>query len=144
VQRPWVGRARRPSLHPTVGHARGGRPRVWTEERILDELTRFVEGQRFFPTEAEFRAAGLASLRYAVTNYRGVPYWAARVGLPLRPTQKRSHYTLDAALAEAREVIAELGHLPGANKLRQLDRPGLATFVARNGGSSGFRRRFGL
>jgi hypothetical protein len=142
-----MGRARRAALAASGSYpppARRGPDRVWTQERLYEELERFTAGREAWPTQAEFVAAGRSDLSQAVTRYGGAAFWAEALGLTLSDRQVHQPYTAEDAVREARAVIEQLGHLPGSTKLRQLDHPRLATFVYKNGGSSGFRERFGV
>jgi hypothetical protein len=58
-----------------------GRPRVWTDERILGELADFCQGRTTWPTEREFREAGKSALYDAACHYRGVRHWADELAL---------------------------------------------------------------
>lgn len=63
---PWGGRG-------------GGRPRTWTDERIEEELRKFVgEGTRF-PPVAAFRTADRMPLYGAVTRNGGAIEWSKRL-----------------------------------------------------------------
>lgn len=122
--------------------------REWTDERIRAELEAFIAGTERFPTQAELRAAGYASLSYAITVYGGARHWAEQLGVPLRREQDwprySEPYTDELAVADARRVIQTHGWLPGSTKLRQLDEPRLAAAVMQAGGAAQFRRRHGL
>lgn len=63
---------------------RQGRPRVWTPERIDDELRRFTADRDDWPKVREFDAAGQRALYLAVTRNGGVEYWAEQLGLSRR------------------------------------------------------------
>lgn len=87
-------------------------------------------------------SAGHQNLARAISRHGGARLWAERLGLTLRP-QVRG-YPADAALADARAVIADHGHLPGSTKLRQLNYSGLAEHVVRAGGAAAFCAAHGL
>jgi hypothetical protein len=57
----------------------------WTEERIAQELKRFVGDRRDFPRKAEFKAARLRPLYDAILRKGGADYWISRMGLEPPP-----------------------------------------------------------
>lgn len=60
---------------------RQGRPRVWTPERIDNELRQFTAGRDDWPKVREFDNAGRRALYLAVTRNGGVEHWAQQLGL---------------------------------------------------------------
>jgi Fic family protein len=63
---------------------RPGRPRVWTRERIEDELRAFTADRDDWPKVREFDAAEKRALYLAITRNGGTDYWAERLGLSRR------------------------------------------------------------
>ena len=63
---------------------RPGRPRVWTRERIEDELRRFTADRDDWPKVREFDAADQRALYLAITRNGGAAHWAERLGLRRR------------------------------------------------------------
>ncbi len=110
-------------------------PWRWTDERIRAELLQFLEQRRLetgrenWPTAVEFEARGAQRLRRVLRDHGGVTFWADQVGVPLRPGQDRSRYSDEKAAAELRALIERLGRVPGANKIRQLGYPRLASRI---------------
>jgi hypothetical protein len=121
-----------------------GRPAVWTPRRVREELAIFVGETHVMPTNRELAAAGRDDLRYAIARHGGVRYWANELSLELRPRQLGPVAEPDELLELARRVVKGFGHLPGANKLRQLGYRDLAMAVLRSGGSRAYCRRYGL
>ncbi len=78
--------ARRLGVSRTRRTVRPG-PRVWTQERIREELQRFCKRRKTWPTEREFLAAGKSALYDAACRHGGAAYWAAELGL----TRSRRH-----------------------------------------------------
>jgi hypothetical protein len=58
---------------------------TWTEDRIRTELAKFLDEKSTWPTEKEFRAAGLRPLRQAARATGGLRRWAGRFGFELSP-----------------------------------------------------------
>jgi hypothetical protein len=74
-----------------------------------------------------------------VANHGGPDRWAARLGLALKPSQLAHRpYREDEALDDARQVIATIGWLPGAAKLRRMGYGRLATAVKNARGAERF------
>jgi hypothetical protein len=121
-----------------------GRPAEWTQWRVRAELAAFVGDGRLMPTNRELAAAGRDDLRHAIARHGGVRYWARELALELRPRQLGPVAEPDELVELARRVVKGFGHLPGANKLRQLGYRDLAMAVLRSGGSRGYCQRYGL
>lgn len=115
---------------------------VWTDDAEIERaLRQFTDGCSHFPTRREFDRAGKQDLRCAVTDYGGCEYWATRLGLALTPRQQASRpYSDDDAVADARNIVADGGHLPGVRRLRAAGYGRLATKVQAAGGALRFRR----
>jgi hypothetical protein len=67
-----------------------GRP--WSDERIRSELAAFLAGRREWPTYADFKAAGHANLRIAVTAFGGPERWAGEMGVELSARRRGREY----------------------------------------------------
>jgi hypothetical protein len=139
-----MGRASGRAHHGGGGQAGSRRRAPWTDERIEQELRRFTTERSSWPTQREFEQAGLGHLAKAVSRRYGATHWARVLGLELRPSQDKEPFTEEDAVKQARAIIAQLGHLPGANKLRQLGYSRLATVVLHAGGGDAFCRMHGL
>lgn len=63
------------------GHGSRGRPRFWTEERILDELEQMCAERTSWPSVAEFKEAGKLGLYEALVRHGGAKFWADQVGM---------------------------------------------------------------
>jgi Fic family protein len=59
---------------------RRGRPRLWTDARIEQELRAYLADQTGWPPAAQFRADGQGALYAAASNAGGVGRWRAIVG----------------------------------------------------------------
>lgn len=113
----------------------------WNDAKLEAELRAFTDGRNRdrFPTRREFDRACRGDLRCAVDDHGGVEFWADRLGLTLAPSQTAHRvYQEEQALDHAGKVIAELGWLPGAAKLRRMGYGRLATAVQAAGGARRF------
>lgn len=124
-------------------------PWRWTDDRLRAELEAFLaerqaRGLRGWPVAAEFDTSGREGLRDAIKRLGGATFWAAELGVPLRPGQDRSPYGESEALRDTRLVVAEQGRLPGGPALRRLGHPRLASYLSRRGGSKSFAARHRL
>jgi len=79
--------------------------RAWPEDRIRQQLRRYLNGQVQWPSTDEFVAAGLNEMRIAVRWTGGPERWAAEIGLPVKGTRRR---TRRWSYAELRNAISEL------------------------------------
>jgi hypothetical protein len=79
-----------------------------------------------------------------VSRGHGAAHWAEVLGLTLGSRQDKEPFTDAEAAAQAQALISDLGHLPGANKRRQLGFNRLATAVYHGGGARGFCDKHGL
>jgi site-specific DNA recombinase len=71
-------------------------PRLWSKERVEQELVAFLDGHTVMPSRETFDEAGEAALYSALVSHGGREYWLRRLGLrmssgPLdrRPTRTR-------------------------------------------------------
>lgn len=137
------GLPRAPVVAPPEKRARHGGTRKWTDERLEAALREFIGERPYFPTAEEFERAGRHDLRNAVKKYGGTVRWAARLGKVLGTGQDRRPYGREDAVRDARKLIAEHGHLPGTEAVRQLGYPRLATFIqVQSGGTKRFIEEF--
>lgn len=146
-QRRGMGRARgTQSLARAIRRTAPERrkPKRWDDETIRSELGAFLGEQRTWPSASEFVAAGREDLRNAIKRHGGAAWWARELGIELRPGQDRAPYSEADALTEAKELVEELGYLPGQRKARELGYGRLATHISRRGGAREFARRHEL
>ena len=66
-------------VQPSGG--RPGRPAVWNDTRIEQELRKFLAGRTSWPGQAEFAAAGMGSLYAAASRAGGLGRWRRMFGL---------------------------------------------------------------
>jgi len=63
------------------GGSKRGRPPVWTETKIEQELRAFLAGHSTWPSPKEFQAAGKGALYAAATRNGGIGRWRRIVGM---------------------------------------------------------------
>jgi DNA invertase Pin-like site-specific DNA recombinase len=101
----------------------------WTDERIRTALRLFLADKTVFPPIKEFEAAGLQSLRNAITHTGGVRRWSDEMVIPRhsRCQGPRGSWTDD----DIREVLDELcrGRTTFPT-VREFKRAGLASLTA--------------
>jgi hypothetical protein len=93
-----------------------GRPPLWTHERIETTFAAFLAergNSRSWPSQSEFRAAGLDSLRQAIRLHGGAAHWASLFNLP---APRRGRPPVYSAFLDARDAGISL--LPAASSLR--------------------------
>jgi Fic family protein len=66
----------------STSHASGGRPRIWTEDRVERELTDLVNQIGRWPSYRDFEERRLLPLYAATQRTGGAPRWAEALGVP--------------------------------------------------------------
>ncbi len=61
------------------GGQKRGRRRIWTDERIRNELMAFLTGRTQWPEPSEFQAAGKMALYKAASRHGGIARWIAEL-----------------------------------------------------------------
>jgi hypothetical protein len=64
---------------------KGGRPRIWTEERITADLTALLADRSEWPARRVFEAVGQLHLHMVLRRYGGIRYWRERMGFGSTP-----------------------------------------------------------
>lgn len=82
------------------------RRRLWTDERIADELAEFLGARTEWPAYSEFVAADRTRLYKAVLNHGGTHEWARRMNVQL--VSRRGHPTLDWTEERIRQRLTPL------------------------------------
>jgi DNA invertase Pin-like site-specific DNA recombinase len=82
---PRTGSHKGGEARPFVRQARHRLPilRPWPTHRIERELADYLQGQRVWPTAAQFAAAGRRRLYDQVVRHAGVACWAHHFGMPV-------------------------------------------------------------
>lgn len=115
---------------------------AWNETRVRGALRPFLTGRAVFPTEGEFKAAGLSSLRTAVHNHGGLVYWADEFGLESRSS---GGVWTEAAVREGLEQLLEgRREFPTREEFCAAGKLSLFQAAKRHGGIPHWRKRFGL
>jgi len=140
----------------------GGHVQAWTEQRVREQLTAFLEGRDVWPTTAEFETEGQRSLRRALSKTGGVKRWAREFGLEsasppdghrARPTVKRRRRRPRAARRLWDEerienailpLVNELGRWPTKGEFRRAGLGAALSAVYDHGGSRRWRKRLGV
>lgn len=85
--RDRVFKLRRPRITTAPGIGMAGRPRVWDEARIRNELTALIDDVGGWPTRKDFETAGKLGLYVAMSRHGGVKRWRNECGYgPVRQT----------------------------------------------------------
>jgi hypothetical protein len=121
------------------------RVRLWTADRVRNELAAFLVDRETWPTMAEFQACGRGELRRAVTRFGGMELWAGRFGLPLSnlrgPHRTWTDVRIEAAL---RELIGEGDQWPRRREFSAAGLDGCYAAMWRGVGAEGWARRMGV
>lgn len=118
----------------------------WTDDRIRDELQRFLADRTEWPTYREFQRSGLKALRDAITHAGGAEHWARQMGV--RFVRHSPGYAPVWTEERIRQELA--GYLNGRTvwpSRAQFERDGLTALrnaVNRTGGPDHWAAEFGL
>jgi hypothetical protein len=131
----------------------GGNAPQWTEERVRQRLTAFLDGRTVWPRPEEFAAAGQRSLLAAARRFGGVARWAdefeleaflrasGRSSLIRRPPTFWDDSRISAAIAP---LVTELGRWPTKGEFRSAGLGKALAAVYDHGGSLLWQERFGV
>jgi hypothetical protein len=125
-------------------HPSTAAPRRWTDDVLRAELEAFIGDRTTWPTADEFVDANRDELRTAVKRHGGATWWAKQLGLNMTARQDRGPYGEQNALEDARELVAQLGHVPGIRRARALGYPRFGTYLSQAGGAVAFARHHSL
>jgi hypothetical protein len=125
---------------------RGRRPPAWPEERIRNELTRFVDGRATFPCAREFDEAGRAPLWQAIKRDGGPDRWALEVGLrrPTRRAGSRRTWTDARIETQLRRFLSGRAVWPSVREFNDAGLASLFTAVYTYGGVHRWAARMGV
>jgi hypothetical protein len=125
---------------------RPGYAPIWTEERIRNDLARFLAGRAEWPSRKEFEAAGLKPLRDAVRRTGGPERWAAELGVGV-PDRRRGSMRgwSDAEIErELRRLIGDSEEWPTKNQFTEAGQLSLLLSLYRHGTVDAWARRLGV
>jgi hypothetical protein len=119
---------------------------AWPDERIRDELSRFLADRPEWPTYREFERNGLKGLRDAVTHTGGAERWAQEMGVRFvsHPPGYAPIWTEDRIRADLSEYLAERTVWPSRAEFEQDGLTALRNAVNRTGGPDRWAAEFGL
>jgi hypothetical protein len=86
--------------------ARNRTPKVWTEDKILHELTELIERHGRWPRFTDFRNAGLTSLYNRLKKDETVSAWAERCGVQANPPYQVADPALSRACSPSQSICA--------------------------------------
>ena len=95
------------------------------------------------PSESRFREIGRYDLFKAIKRHGGLRKIRDTLGLEQR-RKEDGYWTKETVLAEAREVIKNLGYLPSQKEMYSLGRADLWNQLILHGGVEHFRNLLGL
>jgi hypothetical protein len=64
---------------------------AWSEDRVRDELSAYLEGKTTWPTVKEFIADGRTTLRWALKWFATPEWWARELGVTLPARERTRH-----------------------------------------------------
>lgn len=118
-------------------------PRLWTEVRIMSAISPLIRALGRWPTEGEFRAAGLGPALSAIYRHGGSDHWQQLLGVssqrPPRPAWSDERLTRELAL-----FIGNRRDWPRYSEFAAGHRIDLYKAVARHGGPEMWALRLGL
>jgi hypothetical protein len=125
------------SSHGSYGEAvrgTGERKRHWTDERMRDELVRFLGDRTEWPSEREFKQAGQGALLSAIRRHGGAGRWAEAVGLVAPGRGAVVRWSDGRVLAELRAFVSDRAVFPSESDFaRAGKRPLLRAAIAHGG-----------
>lgn len=146
------------------GERRPGGVRRWTDERIRETLTEFLDGRDTWPSQREFDEAGLRAFREAIRHYGDARRWAAEMGVawtpgprsPTKPPPKRyvrkpavarpdqRYWTDERIAAELKRFLRGRKVWPRYVVFERAGKSGLYQAVSRYGGAELWAQRMGV
>jgi DNA invertase Pin-like site-specific DNA recombinase len=115
----------------------------WNEDRIKAALIPFLRDRSVWPTDKEFRRAGLGPLRSAVIRHGGIPCWADAFNLE-GPRTGRPLWTDEKIERELRDYLVRHRNYPSMKSFFRDDQAALYDAICRTGGHQRWKERFGL
>jgi hypothetical protein len=119
---------------------------LWSEERLLRELTEALAGRHEWPPYSEFVATGHRSVYRAVCHNGGPALWARRVGVSQarRKGGPPVYWTEDRVRERLAGVLASRATWPTTAEFATLGESGLLAAARRLGGVERWAAEFGV
>jgi len=112
----------------------GERKRHWTDERLRDELVRFLGDRTEWPSQREFRQSGQGALLSAVNRHGGIGRWTKKLGLVTPQPGGASYWSDERVLAGLRVFVGKRTLFPSESEFALAGkRPLLRAAIARGG-----------
>lgn len=113
---------------------KGERKRHWTDERLHDELVRFLGDRTAWPSQRAFRAAGQGKLLAAIRRHGGSGHWAEAVDLVAPGPGTVVRWSDERVRVELRAFVGERAAFPSVSEFaRAGKRPLLRAAIAHGG-----------
>jgi hypothetical protein len=119
---------------------------VWSEDRIRNELHRFLADRFEWPTYREFQRNGFRRLRDAVTQAGGAERWAQELGVRFvrHPPGYAPVWTDDRIYQDLRSYLSGRSFWPSREEFERDGLAALRNAVNRTGGPDRWAAEFGL
>jgi hypothetical protein len=118
----------------------GRRAVHWNEMRIHAALLPFLRGRESWPTNQEFRQAGLGSVRAAAARHGGIEHWAGIFELHITKFGNRE-WTTEKIEHDLPAFVAERRRYPATTEFFETGRTPLYNAICRTGGHKAWKRR---
>jgi hypothetical protein len=131
---------------PTSDEKQPRKPPVWIENRVREELGRFLRNESEWPSYREFQRAGRKVLRDNVTRYGGARWWAQQMGV--RYVERRPGYppvwTEQRIRRDLSDYLSGRGQWPSRGQFERDGRTALRNAINRTGGPDRWAAEFGV
>ena len=119
---------------------------AWSDERIRDELHRFLADRFEWPTYREFQRNGFRQLRDAVTRAGGAERWAQELGLRFvrHPPGYTPVWTEERIRNDLQSYLTRRSIWPSREEFERDGLTALRNAVNRTGGADRWASEFGL
>jgi hypothetical protein len=115
----------------------------WDETRLRAALAPLMRARASWPTQAEFKAAGLGAVYSALFAHGGLALWAQKFGVEYSARHRR-RWSQAAIEAELRALTGSSGVYPSAAEFSAAGQTTLAEAIRRHGGREHWAKRLHL
>jgi hypothetical protein len=119
-------------------------PRVWTDAAIAAAISPLIHALGRWPTQDEFRRAGLIPALAAVYRYGGSDHWQRQFGVTARQVPDRTRWTEQSIDRELRRICRGRAEWPSPREFKDLGEMALYNAASKRGGIAEWRRRLAL